>query len=388
MLSISLPRIQMLDATNLDQTYQHTLWISLLRGLAAVQVAAAHVRAQLFPSLRALEDPSWWYLAMAFLTGFAHQAVVVFFVLSGWLVGGSLLNRLGQPGALAAYAIDRVTRMWLVLIPAFVLTLLLGATVGTVDLAHASSAPDNEYSLTVFIANLCGLQDMLVPRYGGNFALWSLANEIWYYVLFPLVVLSCSAPSRQARLGAALVAGVLAICLSGQIVLYFSIWLLGAGFSRVRIVAARAWRAALLALLLALSVYYRLTGSNDILTSDSYVQDLILSLLFLAFLSTQQFKTRASGPLRIARSLAEPLAAFSFTLYVIHVPLLLTMRTLHPTLAAGLSPHAPGDLGVALAVLAALIGAAYLFHLPFEAQTYRVRRALKALLAGRRVAAA
>ena len=44
-------------------------------------------------------------------------------------------------------------------------------------------------SVTAFIGNMFGLQTILVPSFGGNFPLWSLANETWYYILFPLLVL-------------------------------------------------------------------------------------------------------------------------------------------------------------------------------------------------------
>ena len=92
-----------------------------------------------------MTDPSLWYQAFAFFTGFAHQAVVVFFLLSGWLVGGTLLNKYRDKHSFISYGIDRITRLWIVLIPAFVLTLLLGAAMGEVNLAQASFATTNEY---------------------------------------------------------------------------------------------------------------------------------------------------------------------------------------------------------------------------------------------------
>ena len=59
-----------------------------------------------------------------FATGLGHQAVVVFFVLSGYLVGGSVLTAY-QSGrwSWAAYALRRLTRLWVVLLPALIITL-------------------------------------------------------------------------------------------------------------------------------------------------------------------------------------------------------------------------------------------------------------------------
>ncbi|MEJ7807407.1 MAG: hypothetical protein WKG03_15970, partial [Telluria sp.] len=67
------PRFHRLARTNLDQDHHHSILIAVLRGLAAVEVAAAHLRAQSFPGLKGLQDPMLWYQVLAFLTGFSHQ---------------------------------------------------------------------------------------------------------------------------------------------------------------------------------------------------------------------------------------------------------------------------------------------------------------------------
>jgi peptidoglycan/LPS O-acetylase OafA/YrhL len=377
------PRVRFLSTTNLNQNYQHSILISLLRGLAAVEVAAAHLRAQLFPSLRLLPDPTLWYQVFAFFTGFGHQAVVLFFVLSGWLVGGSLLNKVIGPKAMISYAIDRFTRLWVVLIPAFVLTLLIGTSTESVDPSQICYSRENEYSATSFVGNLFGLQDMVVPRFGGNFSLWSLANEIWYYVLFPLLLLPFISRSTFTQAGASLTGAALAYCLSFEIVLYFLIWLLGVAFSRIKIDCSRLHRAGLVALLICVSVYYRLTGSNDTLVAESFIQDLVFSLAFLTLLSSLQIR---ADPQRIGTRLATAIgnwfAQFSFTLYVVHVPLIGLLRHAHAPLAEQLSPAAAGDLAVYGIALAVIVLLAYALYLPFEAQTYRLRRLIKRVAFG------
>ncbi|UUZ57450.1 acyltransferase family protein [Massilia sp. H-1] len=174
--------------SQLGEDSWHSLLISLLRGMAALQVAAAHLRAEFMPGLRSLEQPALWYQALAFLTGFAHQAVVVFFLISGWLVGGSLLNKRTEPDAIKLYAIDRITRLWTVLLPTFLLILALGILTGQIDPRTADFSRDNPYSLTALVGNLAALQTIVVPQFGGNYPLWSLANEGWYYLLFPLLL--------------------------------------------------------------------------------------------------------------------------------------------------------------------------------------------------------
>jgi peptidoglycan/LPS O-acetylase OafA/YrhL len=382
-----LPRVAWLSKTNLDPHSRHGIAISLLRGIAALEVVAAHVRAQLYPSLKSLPDPTLLYQALAFFTGFAHQAVVVFFLLSGWLVGGSLLNKRNQPGAFVSYAIDRVTRLWIVLVPAFVLTLVLAACEGSVDPGRWDFSTDNPYSGASFAGNLLGVQDMLVPRYGGNFALWSLAYESWYYVLFPLLVLAWCGRRMLVRLLAAAAACTLGWLLETAIVLYFSLWLMGAFFSRVRIDAGPGWLALFMILFGALSVLFRLTGSNDILVEASFMQDALIGTLFLMILCCLQEPAKMTRRgTRLAAATGTRLAGFSFTLYVIHVPVLLAMRErMIPALDGGrLAPDSALHFALYLGIVGAIVLLAWLFHLPFEAQTMRLRRRIQALRTSRR----
>lgn len=386
MPKLTFPHVELLPLTNLRPDAGHAILISVIRGLAAIEVLAAHLRAQLYPGLSTLSDPSLWYQALAFFTGFAHQAVVAFFVLSGWLVGGSLLNKLGEPAPLLSYAIDRLTRLWIVLVPAFILTLAIGAFTGTVDHGRISYERDNEYSIIAFAGNLLGLQDMAVPRFGGNFALWSLANEIWYYALFPLIVLVKCANTLSQRLLFALLVFCLMLALEYRIVLYFTIWLAGVAFSRVRIHLSVAWRRTLIAVAVAMSVYYRLRGSNDILIPESYFQDLLLSIGLLTILSSLQFAVDTKRWwIRAASAIGKHFAAFSFTLYVLHVPLLSAARFLYePIDNRKLSPDDPGSLITYCIILVGITYLSYLFHLPFEAQTHRVRAAIKRVFGEKR----
>lgn len=65
-------RIKLLSRTNLSGDYAHSLLISLLRGLAALEVAAAHQRALLYPGYATVAHP-----------GAAFQALFHWFRTSG-----------------------------------------------------------------------------------------------------------------------------------------------------------------------------------------------------------------------------------------------------------------------------------------------------------------
>ncbi|MGZ8289087.1 MAG: acyltransferase family protein [Telluria sp.] len=388
MLFTQVARIRFLPRTNLNTGYHHSVAISVLRGLAALQVAAAHVRAQFYPGLSTMADPGLGYQVLAFFTGFAHQSVVIFFVLSGWLVGGSLMNRVGQPGAIASYAVDRITRLWIVLVPAFAASLLIGAMIGEVSPVLPDIASTGEYSLLVFVGNMFGLQDLAVPRYGGNFALWSLTYESWYYVLFPCTVLMFAGATHGQKAGAAAALAFVAWQLNTAILLYFLLWLMGAGFSRIHIRIGGATKWLFVAGFGLVAVWFRIKGSNNILLEDSFVQDLLYSLLFLTLLCSLQTPVSRDSKMilavdRVGRFFAE----FSFSLYVIHVPLIFLLRHIHARLLGTdeLDPDKLSDFWSYLSMVVLIVIVAWLFHLPFEAQTFRVRKRLKELLPTRPV---
>ncbi|OIJ40753.1 acyltransferase family protein [Massilia timonae] len=373
-----MPKITLLQRANLSEDQWHSMLISLLRGLAALQVAAAHLRAQVYPGFGTVQDPSLAFQGLAFATGFAYLAVIVFFVLSGWLVGGSLLNRLDTQHAIANYAVDRVTRLWIVLIPTFGAMLLFGVATATLDPARPSFALDNAYSAAALVGNLVGLQNIVVPEFGGNFPLWSLSNETWYYVLFPLLVMLFRTRSTFHRLLILLAVAAIVHLLNEAILLYFSIWLLGAAFSRVRIECGPLLRWALFLGLVAAAVFIRLKGKSHIAV-DSFVQYLLFSVVFVVFLSSMQFQ-RARGRLtdwvnRAGRFFSE----FSFTLYVLHIPFMLALLHLAaPFFGDGkLDSQRPIHMLVYLILYLVIVAGAYLFHLPFEANTYRVREWLE-----------
>lgn len=390
MLSKQVPRLTFQADGQPGDDYWHSIVISGLRGLAAFIVAAAHLRAEMYPGLRTLADPSLWFQGFAFFTGFAHQAVLVFFVISGWLVGGSLLNKMGQPGAVVNYAIDRATRLWTVLMPTFVLTLLLGLAAGILHWDSIDVSATNEFSAIAFAGNLFGLQGIVVEDFGGNYALWSLANETWYYVMFPVMVLLFTTRRTTVRIasGAALAIG--AALLPVEIIMYFAIWLLGVAFSRVRIDCTLWVRCAWLLPLLAASSYFRLTADNDRFDRTTLGMDLLLSLMFLTFLSSLQYKAAATSVLaRPLARLGKFFADFSFSLYVLHLPLIFMLKHLALTRLgiAQLAPDEPMHFVIYLGMLATLLLGAYCSYLLFESQTYRLRRVVKNLVTRRAVPA-
>jgi len=383
MRSIHFPSIRCQSQSRPDSGSVQSLLIALLRALAALQVGAAHLRAEVFPGVSELADPPLGYQLLAFVTAFSHPAVIVFFLISGWLVGGSLLDRMGQPAALRNYAIDRLTRLWTVLLPALCLMLVIGAVIGAVDATRADLSAANDYSIASFAGNLIGLQTVLVEPYGGNYALWSLSNETWYYIQFPLLLLMFTGRNRIFQLACAAALILLGSALPFPIVLYFLLWLLGAVFSRLRIDCGNGLRALLVVATLGLMVVFRLFGTVDDLKPASFVQHLAYSLPLLALLASLHLSVSLRTlPMRMLARSAHVLSEFSFTFYVMHIPLIVLLRHfgMHELGRARLSPFVATDYALYFGMLLAITLLSYLSYLLFESRTFRIRSALKAAI--------
>lgn len=355
---------------------QSTL-ISLFRGLAALEVAASHLRLQYFPEYSTIVNPSIFFKFFIFITGFAHLAVVIFFVLSGWLVGGAYLRHVRRPAALGAYFIDRISRLWVVLIPSLFLMLFLAATLGTVP--DVQSANGNNYSTWTFLGNLVGFQTLLVPTYADNFPLWSLTNETWYYLAFPLLVQIFYVRKTIMVLFLLIALALIGTVVSHDIRLYFLVWCLGVLGSKITIsISGKLQWLTLFVLLLAAS-YFRVAGKVNDLNADSFIQDVLFAVVLIFFLCgvRSYHVDRFFSRFRL-RPIAEFLASFSFTLYVVHLPLQRFLANIG--FVQSVLPLATDGINgilIYLVFLIAIVLFAYLFHLPFEAQTGRVRRYLK-----------
>ena len=99
--------------------------LDLMRGGAAILVMLGHLRNLFLVSPAEVVSTAGVLVKFVYLiSGFSHFAVMIFFALSGFLVGGSVIRgRMEGKWSWSAYFAMRLTRLWIVLIPA----LLLGA---------------------------------------------------------------------------------------------------------------------------------------------------------------------------------------------------------------------------------------------------------------------
>jgi len=306
--------------------------LDALRAIAALAVMAGHLRNIFFVDLPDV-DAGFHGLVKAvyFATSLGHEAVMVFFVLSGFLVGGSVLR--ASPSRLwcVDYTINRLTRLWMVLIPALVLGLVWDragiAAFGTRGI-YGGLAPNQvvryavrtRLSPAVLVGNALFLQGIVVQTFGSNSPLWSLSYEFWYYALFPLVTLGVAA-SNGTRWRLLSGATVIGICLTvgKTICIYFLIWLMGAIINllpRPRHNPGHSLLVAPAGLLIAGLAVVKAHGAGYPLFSDFCV-GLLTTWLVYAIATTGSRSVAAMWA-----SLAAWLAGLSYTLYLVHLPVL------------------------------------------------------------------
>lgn len=177
-----------------------------------------------------------------------------------------------------------------------------------------------EWSLRAFLGNAFFLQTILVPCFGTNGPLWSLANEFWYYLLFPLLILLViPGPRVPARMACLLLAAGILLFLPKSILVGGVIWLLGAGvfyliqIGKIRgIVSHPLW--LILSLMLAIAA---LLGSRSGRIGEG--ADLLIGIGCAALVAG--LATRASTSY-FYRLLSAGASEISYTLYLVHFPVL------------------------------------------------------------------
>lgn len=283
----------------------------------------------------------------------SHAAVVVFFVISGYVIAYSAGAR--NRGA-RHYAVARLSRLYAVLAPALLLTALVEAVVRATDpevAARYVHAPSwVRYLLSAFFGNESGWWSAAPPI---NSPLWSLSYEFWYYVLFGL--LRFRRTTRHWRWWLALTA----LVAGPKILLLLPVWLLGVGARYLpRPVLARALGWLLAGLLLALAglavaglpAWPGVVGDRPLFMASQFMTDWSVGFLVAAaiWLLPAGRPVPASGGAGYLRRAAD----LSFPLYVLHFPLLVLWRTLGGWRANDLGQLMQAIVGVTL--LAALLG--------------------------------
>lgn len=275
------------------------------------------------------------------------------------------------------YVIDRLTRIYTPLIPVLVLT------------AGVVLFRGGHVSMGAFFGNLAGLQGVLVENFGGNAPLWSLAYEIWFYILWGGVLTLFIGGGLYARILAWLgVLGALTLFTKLDAV-YLFCWLLGvlACFSPSRIPRWSGLAGSLPMIGAGLVLSQLTTDSDSLPTKEIYallpshaVATLLLALGFAILVRTLARWEPQTPRWKIFEQWGAPLAAFPYTLYLVHFAVLGIWEGFSAERVRELNLSSLTLFGVKLLVC---LGFAWVMYFLFERQTGRIRHWLNCWLAKR-----
>lgn len=369
-------------------TERASIHLDMARGVAALAVLVGHVRGLFFVDYHDLPRHSPLISAFYAATALGHQAVVVFFVLSGFFIVSSIADSFEQhKWSWTAYLVNRITRLSLVLIPSLILCwildrigLTMAATASLYQHPVANLFTSGIASLETFrnfVGNLFYLQGILVQPFGSNAPLWSLSYEFWYYIIFPLAFCALVKRYRTSARVAYLVLAIAVTWFVGYtIASYFLIWLLGGAiaisravkWSPVRFPGAMAATAIPFVLVLGLSVAHPL--------NSPFLMDAIVALAFGLWIYAVVEAPEKSMSALYAKP-ARLFAGFSYTLYLTHFPFVFLLRSRiigsrswNPTFV---------HFVYALLITAAATVVAYLLALGTETKTAAARRKVMSL---------
>jgi len=215
------------------------------------------------------------------------------------------------------------------------------------------------------------MQTIIAPVFGSNGPLWSLANEFWYYLLFPLVadaIIGWRPAAARVVLG--FTGLVIAVMLPIEMLLLGAIWVAGVIGSHVA--TRRSQR-----LMLRLPTWLTITGTA--LAAALFYEklrpglsaDLVLGVAFASMLPI----LAALPPFGLVYNrVADGLASISYTLYATHFPLLAAIWFV--IFAPAKLPFGLHSFMLVLFMATAAIGVAIVTWWLFERNTDRIRKAV------------
>jgi len=313
--------------TNAPMPAAFSLYLDALRFGAALLVVLTHyVQHDLVSVPVAAMLPIW-----------GREAVMVFFVLSGFVIAYTTETK--APSA-QEYVVARCARIYSVALPLLLATFAASA----IAMAWLDAQVSAFYAVwrahlyipfhLLFMGEMWTLAETppWMPQY------WSLGYEVWYYVLF-----GCAYYLRGWwRYG---VTAAVFMLLGPKLWLLLPVWLSGValyhGLKRVTI-PPRVARAGLL-LSLALLVAFHATGAEHAWrpvarawwpfpemrmgSADRFLSDYVVCVLVVAHFACARF-----AGLRVPAVLVQPirsLSAYTFTLYLVHELVIACWRTFH-----------------------------------------------------------
>lgn len=359
----------MKNAHNIVQTENKRIpWLDLLRFISAFIVVVAHCRVNFFAIFSQLNieyqtiSTKFFYL----LTSFSDDAVFVFFILSGFLVGGGVLNGIFHREQIdwRKFAISRFVR---ILIPLFASLLLC-------ILVYYLEGKTPPY--VNIIGNALSLQGAFVPNEGG--VLWTMPYIVWSYVFLLSLILIDSQFRKNQIIGIAIFCITISLFLLFPHPKCFLCVALGAFSYFIRRVKFPKWVLILSLLVVAVTSltakFAKPSMSRDVSIFSFMNLDVLnfIEAFFIAILLSHIVKINPKKSISIKfDKIGSNLSVFSYSLYLSHYPLIKIMLWLGFTRSTVVNFS---SILFLIFVILLCVGLGYVFYLLFEKPTGKFRK--------------
>lgn len=354
---------------------EHFYWLDLLRFVAAFLVVLNHSRNDFFVMYGDLPADQQGALTSIFyfIARLGHESVVIFFVLSGFLVGGIGLERLASNNfKYRSYLIDRVSR---------IMTPLFGAVVLFFITCLLTNEP---FDWLTAIGNLLSLQGIFCKCLVSPF--WSLAFEVWFYIMLFAVALMYYNRGNQKHNSFIKVCGYILFficcCVFTKLEpVYLLIWVMGALAYKTRPSQMNKWVfITSIVGIISFTLLYELSVDSaslpyNIKISDTKFVEIGLSFSFCLFIQQIILIKPQLSWARSIDKIGTVLAKPSYTLYLTHrIVFLLLFYYVFDKKTGDMSMTSMGNYALFLTLT--LLGC-YLAYLMFEKHTSIIKKYLK-----------
>lgn len=297
-----------------------SLYLDLVRFGAAILVFLSHVAGQRFTG------GFLWQLS-----SFGDEAVIVFFVLSGFVIAYVTDRR---ERSAATFLVNRAARLYSVVLPALLLTAVLdGLGLALHPEYYSASWGYDADGMAMQFLRAATFTNRMWTDAGGpgsNLPFWSLSYEAFYYLTFAVAVF---APPGWRIVGAGAV-----LALAGPMIASMSpVWLLGIGCYYVctRVELGRSDNRVLMIVPVLLWVAYEVAlqryGQRALLGDSRLLHAYIVGPLFAAHLVGAYAVLSEGG--RVLGHLARPIrwvSGATFSIYLFHLPIMQFLTTVTP----------------------------------------------------------
>jgi len=289
-----------------------SLLLDFLRVGAALSVFASHCNWAWYPDRGILR---WW----------GHDAVIIFFILSGYVISHVTLTRETRP---KPYILARLSRLYSVVLPALLLTAVLQMA-GLILNPVFYQAYTRSHDVWHYLFSGLFLQSVwsLHATPASNNPLWSLGYEFWYYAVFGILVFSKNGKTKIVWLLAIGLMTGLKIWLLAPLWFYgVATYLYRHQVNLTRGTALTGLVLSLIATVLSMTFlpYYpeAIPGEAPLYYSGVFVRDGVVGLFIAAFIWCFEQSFRRSSVNPYVEKPIRWLAAHTFSLYLYHYPLL------------------------------------------------------------------